>query len=286
MGRGARFLASVTLPLAGCPFVFGGPDLSHVDGRPTDGDSDTDTDADTDTDTATEPPGVPPELVQFEVTPFLDQLGVQFAFVQGDAPVLGGTVNLDDGEGTSYALAIPGQLLSWDPLGTSVVSVSPWNLIDCEAGLSRTWTLTLTDSGGETSAPMQASIDVLPLGHYAEEALHVVGPTPAPWVACVQWDGSTQAELFDDFEYVSWEVETGADYVFELGWSQSMDGDIYVFDAAQPQYAIAIATTIGSEFEVLPVTLATGSYEIRPQFFATQDLADAPFTGTLMVRFQ
>jgi hypothetical protein len=253
------------LGLAGCPYVFGGPDMSHVGATSDDG-----------------PP--PPVVAQFELVPSLDRLVLEFAVSEGEAPLLGGFVTLNDGDEV-IELAIPDDMEEFVPGGTSRAMFQSWALLDCEKGHEATWTMTVTDSAGATSDPMEIDLEIRGLGGVAETDEYDVGTVRAPWVACLQFDGATQQDLAADQEDLLFEDPVGGPRLVQLGWSGAADIDLSVIDWTPGAHQnLASAFTVGEAWEQVEVYLVPDTpYKIKTLFYGAIGGVDAPYPMIVMV---
>ena len=156
--------------LAGCPYIFGDPDLANVDvGLPVDTDDtddtdvDTVTDPDTDTDTDVTPtiPGDPPTVTSGRVAlVFIDRLEIEFSVVDPDADLLGGTLELLDGTNVLQTWNLPEDIPGWDP--AAVNPIVHYVTIPC-TGYAPDLQLVVSDFAGHTSAAFPLSFAVVPV---------------------------------------------------------------------------------------------------------------------------
>jgi hypothetical protein len=264
--------------LSGCPFVFGPPDLSNVDRRP----RDPAVQAETGTEPETEP--LAPVIVSMQLAPSIDSLAVRFAVADTDLDLVGGHVTLASAQGEELELQIPDEIERWDALGTSMVSL-PIDFLSCDTGYEATWTLTVTDAAGHTSAPSAAEIEVVGLGLLPESPeAHRVGVLGPATVMCVSYESldDTNWQLQSDTEMVRFGVEEAGLYRIEAAWQSAMQVWLYLYaDGYSPiggylyEYAANERTIWG---ELSPDEL----YQAVPSF-GLRNGAQPPYEVTLLI---
>lgn len=248
-------IPSALLLLLGCPYIFGGPDLSKVDkGRAPDTGPVVDTaptevpTADTSTtevpdsgltgdtglstaptgDTGPAPTGdtgvgVAPTITGAEVLYRYDGLGVSVVTSDLDGDLEGGTLTVVD-DGVVHTFLIPDELSYWDPKkGDARVRFRPDDYCD---GIDRQLSVTVDDARGLTSAQAVLGVEVFGVGKLVETGVYTtpVGQIEVPAVFC--------GEATDDYDIdaVDIRMPSPAEYTFTLGWDGSADLDFSVYE--------------------------------------------------------
>lgn len=278
---------SACVLLTGCPYIFGPPDLSRL-AEPTAAsvpDTSLATDAEPDVDTATTtdvvPPPRAPKVVQFEPIPELDQVTVLLAILEGDAPLLGGTVEVTAGE-YAWSLRIPQDFSSWNPLGTSVAVIQPYALLPC-AGYTSDLFVTVTDSASVRSAVAVENVTISGLGVLPEQVDDTtVDPPTATWTACVSFE--SDVPLTGDVENVSFTADASGAYSVWLAGEGEVDLDFAVEDGSG--LLLGFNNDFGYDFANVVVNFEAGStYTIETRYWSDASL-NPPYLGHLFVRLE
>jgi len=257
------FRHGALLLLAGCPFIFGPPDMSNVSDEggtddTTDGDADTDTDgdgdADTDEDTDTTDtdidPGLLPVVHSFDLSPRMDSVMLEFDVTDAQGDLDGGSVEISNGT-DGWTLAIPGGIDDWHTPGKSFHSLEMQDWLfpdldpgpaydpDCDAGSDLTWSLTAVDDAGHRSAAFQTPLSIPTMG-----LLPDIDPYPyldagvPPFVLCAEFEDATQFARQNDIEAVKFLTPVTGDYLFQLKWQKDADLDIFVYDLPSGDFVV------------------------------------------------
>ena len=235
------------LLLAGCPYIFGPPDMSNVkdegDGDDTtDGDADTDTDADGDADTDIDPV-VPPVVTSFEISPRLLAMSIAFEVDDEQSDLSGGTLEISDGDDV-YTLDIPADIDDWNGEGAPSYHMldldKTWlfpdldagaaYVPDCDAGEDATWTLTAVDAAGHRSEPLGNHLVIPAFGTLPEPDYPYVDAGAPPFVFCAEFEDALGSGRYTDIEAIEFTSATTGVYVFDLGWEKEVDLDILLYD--------------------------------------------------------
>lgn len=232
-------IRSPLLLLSGCPFVFGPPNLTNVEG----GTPFTDTvEGNTDLDGDADPSA--PTVVSFEVVPRMTQVVLHFAIADADNDLVGGSLSVSDGT-TGRTFDIPGDVDVWDPLGTSTIllpmvprpGTQSW--LDCNTPVHETWSAVPIDLEGNVGLSVQASLDIVALGSLPEGdglgplGQHVVSEVP-PFMGCVGYEidpddpRSDNQQLARDVEAIEFTTPPGG-YVAETQWDPANGADIDLY---------------------------------------------------------
>jgi hypothetical protein len=237
--------------LLGCPYIFGGPDMSNVPGpRPGPTTVPTDTGAPTSVDTSTGltetgspgstdtapttgsadtglgTPGTAPELVDAEMFYRWHGLGVSVVLADVDGDLEGGTLVITD-QGTEHPFLIPDDLAFFDAkTGEARASFRPLDYCD---GIDRQLTVRITDAKGNTSIPVALQAEVFGVGKLVEtgEYTTVLGDIEVPAVFCAEATDDYDSDAFDFI------VPSPAEYTFTLGWDGKADLDFSVYEGYQ-----------------------------------------------------
>lgn len=238
MRRHLPLLTLVPL-LAGCPFIFGGPQLPRGDSQTTaplpgsDADTDTDADADADTDTDTDPTtGLPtgtptgtpggtptgttptgtgtlltsPVITNLSAVWRWDVAELDIDIVDPNGDLNGGTITLDDGV-TADVYSIPTDLDAWNPLGNATIVV-PW-VVGC-GGDARVWQVRVTDFAGNQSTLELVSATVVGVTHGEGSDPTQVGQITPPFIACGDLSNNS------DEDEVAFDFALGGAHTFTL----------------------------------------------------------------------
>ncbi len=214
----SRTLSPLALMLAGCPYIFGPPEIV------------TNTDSATILDTATPYPTdsihTPsetnpdaPQLSELSVSARHDHVLLDFRVADMDGDLVGAVLTVDRG-GTTHSFVVPSELDTWDQFGISTASVpvdTPCN------GYAEVWDVTITDLGGSTSptATVGATVDGYGV---LDPGLSDVGSLVYPSTICgtVEEDGQLDTISFVPPDEVRLQ--------FDLHWDDpSADLDLWVF---------------------------------------------------------
>jgi hypothetical protein len=295
MSRARRMHDLRLLPLwglAGCPYVFGAPDLSNVDQATTQ-----DSGEETGTDTDTEVPGFDlPDVISLQGRRFIDFVRFELQVADEDLDLVGGTLELSSTVGDTMTLRIPEDIDIWQADGTSTITL-PTSFLDCMEGYDATWTARVTDAAGHQGLPQATDVMVEGLGSYPESPYaHEAGYLTGSAVACVTFNvavgtppGETLQALRDDLEGVNFLVPDTANWTIEVAWPSTMDVDLFLFvqDETSPyysEYAIASAVNYGSSWESLTLELKGDLlYQASSAFWDSYG-AMAPFVATVQWR--
>jgi hypothetical protein len=266
MSRARRWQGLGLVPLwglAGCPYVFGAPDLSNVDQAITDEPTgETDTGEDTEV-----PPFDLPDVISLRGRRFIDFVRFELQLADEDLDLVGGTLELSSTDGDTLSLRIPEDIDVWQADGTSTVTL-PASFLDCRQGYDTTWTVRAVDAAGHQGLPQATDVMVQALGSYPESPYaHEAGYLTGSAVACVVFnieiDSSppdiTEA-LRNDLEGINFQVADTALWTVEVAWLSSMDADLFMFvqDETSPyysEYPIASSVNYGSVWESLTLEL-------------------------------
>ncbi|MEZ4238532.1 MAG: hypothetical protein R3F59_20735 [Myxococcota bacterium] len=274
-------VALAGMALGGCPVILGGPDLSHVDaGGDTavdDTTSTTETSSTSTTPTDTGPDPLAPLLVGADLAPFVDRLGLSFVVADQDGDLIGGHVTATDGT-VVHELAIPADLVKFDPLGTSTARIDAADLYGCDLPYNGHWDVQVTDLAGRQSAPFPASVTVGARGMLPEQSQpYDLGELAPPVLFCVAYDG------YGDTEVVFFEVPTAGTYTIQAGWPDvPLDVDLLLYDDGAYNFASAI--TIGFDYESLTTELAPGvRYRLDMPWYNASG-GQPPYTARILIR--
>lgn len=273
--------------LAGCPFVFGAPDLSNVDLSPTSVDTGTLVEDTADTDV---PDFDVPTIVDFELKRFVDRIGFAFSVLDADQDYVNAsiTVRSDVPGSEPITFSIPSDLDEWDPLGRSFVIV-PQDWLPCE-GWQETWEITMTDAAGHVGPTVSADLDIEGFGLLPEGNLYDLGWIEGPTVACVEFDADPtlptplQEQLQSDREDMRFTAVGSGEFGFELAWEGVMDLDLLLFDERQPQYQIApVQVVVGPGWEQYTAPLVADTvYVLSAKYFFIAGNSP-PYVGTVLM---
>lgn len=227
--------APLFLVLAGCPYIFGEPDLANVDGQPVDTDVAPDTDVDTETDT--EPPTIPgdtPQVTSADVeVVYVDHLALAFSVVDADVDLLGGTVRLLDGTNELQSWDIPDDLPDWDPAGVNWLD--HYVPIPC-TGYSPDLRLVVEDLAGHASEPFLVPFSVAPVAAPSGSTTVValaVPSLPATW--CSTANLVNAAPPVED-DYFTFSNPVDGELLISLDWDPALlvDIDLVLYTAPGP----------------------------------------------------
>jgi hypothetical protein len=291
MSRARRVAGLRLLPLwglAGCPFVFGAPDLSNVDQANSD-----DTSEDTGTDTDTEVPVFDlPDVVSFQGRRLLESVEFELQLADEDLDLVGGTLELTSSVGDTLSLSIPEDIDVWQADGTSTLTLEA-PFLDCQEGYDATWTARVIDAGGHEGLPQATDVMVEALGALPEsDYSHDIGYITGGTVACVTFNttiGSTEPPLLqlqNDGEGIDFRVPDTASWTIEVAWLSEMDVDLFMFiqDDMSPyytEYDIASSVEYGPIWESLTLELMGDLlYQAKPSFWDSYG-ASPPYTATV-----
>jgi hypothetical protein len=287
---GGVMLTRWTIPLvcllSGCPFVFGPPDLSRIDRQTRD--SGTETETETGTETETDGALHAPIVVSMSLVPSIESLAVSFAVADTELDLVGGRVTLVSEGGEELELQIPEEIDHWDALGTSFISI-PIEFLSCDDGYHTSWTLTVTDAAGHTSAPSSADLEIQALGLLPESPEdHKLGVLGGPTVMCVSYEYDEHDaqpinwQLQADIEAVRFGVGESGLYRVEAAWQSAMQVGLYLY--ADGYGAIGgYSYEYGASQRTIWGELEEGElYQLRPSFWSRNG-ADPPYEVTLLV---
>lgn len=272
----SRSIVWAALALPGCPFIFEAPDFSNVPHPGTDSET---TDSEVPTDSGTTPPPGAPRVVQFEVVPELDRLALRVALLEGDAPLVGGSVVVSDGD-SEWTLAIPVDFDVWDASGTSLATIAPWAHLPC-TGYSADLQVVAIDSADVASAQVVRAVEVGGLGVLPE----VVGgsevtPTTASWTACVEFDSEIALADQEDVAFTAFESGT---YTLALGAEAEVDLDLVLRSSTGVQ--LTYDWGYGYVPAVVQYDLTAGAdYLAVARLFSAAPESAPPFVSHLLVR--
>lgn len=265
----------IALLSAGCPFVFGPPDLSNVDLDPSGGSG--------------EPAEVGPAILSLGGHRLLDQAKFEIS-LPDDEEIIGGRLEMSSAEGERFSLVIPDEIEGWKPGSVSTFEL-PLPFLDCEEGYSSTWTAQIVDRAGRIGPMSSTTLSVTALGRFVESYYaHDAGYVTEPLVACVSFEGDPLSSDFDqqlqaDLEGIQFRVLQVADYSISLGWPTSIDIDLYLYDTSSlPGTEIASSISYGPLWESVVVPLQPGiPYQLVPYFFSRNG-AGLPYIVTALFR--
>ena len=219
-------LPLLALGLAGCPYIFGPPDLSNVirdsGAPPTTSPSGTTPAGTTPTGTTTGTNPDAPVLSEVTATPGFDTVAVQFRVEDRNGDLTGATVSVDTGAAV-LQYTVPADLESWSQFDVSELAVP--KATPCE-GYTEAWEVTITDAAGNPSAPVPVAVAVrgsatVPVGGTD------LGALAPPSTVCGQIEQVDPRQ--EDHLFV--QPAAAGRYTFDLYWSDpSADLDLYVFD--------------------------------------------------------
>lgn len=284
------------LPLAalgGCPFLFGPPDLSHVDGP--DGDADPHTGSSAGTHSAPLPSDGP-EVLSFTVSPRLGGVALSFVVTDPQGDFAGGTVTASDGT-DAFVFAIPADVPDFNANGVnSVVVARDPSWVGCDTDTAEAWTLTVTDFAGHPSAPASAAFSLVSAGVFPEigdnrATDHHTFDTPPPWLACVEFEADpTQpppdlAELASDHENIEYALTAGV-WTLGVSWTDPINLDTVLFDpdlsypqpCAEFSYGVPAPGSVECTF-----TAVDGDYLYDPMLFNARITGEPRFRVVVLL---
>ncbi len=236
----------LTSLLAGCPYVFGGPDLSNVVGGPGVG---TDTDLTADTADSGSVSEDAPDLVvvSFDPTPEGAVLTIVVTDPNGDMD--GGSIEVIDGAET-VTYAVPDGLLTWSPDGASLLEVTPPSPCD---GFVLDLAVTAIDAAGHRSVPAAAVVSVEGFGVLSTQPQAPnVGTLTPPTLLC----GEIGASFEPDQVAFGWD---GGTVQGDLTWS-AVGADLDLFLLDDEGLTVADSLTFFDAPEHIQTDLNAGEY--------------------------
>lgn len=302
VGRNLVMRTSWLWILCGCPYVFGPPDLSEVDGGPPGAEGDPDTDAEIDT--SLDPPAsIPPVVSSFEVVPRLSEVVLHFALSDPDTELVGSALSLSDGT-NQWTVAIPEELDVWEPLGISSVALSippipgtsSW--LDCETPVHQVWSAIPVDVDGTVGVAVDAALDIEALGLLPEVGQnlwpddHTVVSEAPPFMGCVSHElrpgggYEPDVELARDFEALRFTSDDSDIYVAQLVGSNTnpVDINLFVFGWPNVNEIAGSSLTSGSGSEQLSWNAGFGeSWLVEFPFFSLLGGGSPPFRSQFLI---
>jgi len=292
------------LLLLGCPYIFGGPDLSNVGDGPGPAPTDTTPTTETGPDTATTPPTGDTEPIDTDDTgsptptgatahtgptvvsgltgdtgpvgtaPVIEELTLGYRYdgmviaatlSDVDGDLDGGSVTLTDGKASETYL-LPDDVISWDPkTGEARFSYRPSDYCD---GIDRSFRVYATDSRGNSGGDAPVSADIFGVGKLVETGSYFtpVGEIEVPAVFCAE------ADTGYDEDYVQFRVPTPGLYDVTLGWEGAADLDLWL---SRNYYTVASSITFSVDPpERLEANLATGDQYVMEVLWYKGDVVD------------
>jgi hypothetical protein len=254
------------LGLAGCPYIFGPPDLSNTDadsGGTTTPGTVTGNIEPTEPSTTTGTNPNAPLLSSVVAAPRFDAVEISFRVDDPNGDLIGSTVMVDQGDVlTQYV--VPADLEVWSQFGVSSLIVP--KALSCD-GYAEAWELTLTDAAGNASATVPVAATVRTTGILAAGDSDL-GRLNAPATAC----GAIETLKPKQEDHLFFTMAASGQLTIELYWTDSSsDLDLYIFDGA-----VELAQSIGSSPapEAVVVDLdAGGPYRLEVRYW------DGPVTS-------
>lgn len=219
-------IPSLVLVLAGCPWVFGPPDLSNVPGPtipdPTGSTGSTGSTGHTGAPTPTGHTGTPePGVLEVVAVPTSVGIALLMQAPDPDARTeLGGTVRIGDGV-DELSLALPDDLLRWDPLGQSIAI---WPRVDPCASIDTTLSVAVLDAAGAPVSQGSAPALLNGLGRHDESGEPMDLPD-------LQFPGAVCGSLtFTESDLVRFFAPVGGRWTLTATWDNNADVDLMLYD--------------------------------------------------------